>query len=293
MALSLADCQPRVDQGNSAFWNELCGSGTAKALGVNDRSAESLLRFDQWYFGFYPYLDRYIPFADLAGKDVLEVGLGYGTIASALMKGGAHYHGLDIAGGAVEMAAYRAQLLGEQADIRQGNILDCPFDDESFDHVVSIGCLHHTGDLARAIDNVYRVLKPGGSATIMVYNALSYRQWLLRPWATLRLALSRDGERPPLHIAEAKALDINQAGQAAPETAFVTSRQLWTLCKAFDKIEIRQEHIHAELLFKKIPRAIALRVFGGWLGLNLYARLQKGRLAAAGEAHQQDIRRAS
>jgi len=301
MAVSLADHQPGVDQGNSTFWNELCGSGTAKALGITDRSAESLERFDQWYFEFYPYLERYIPFADLAGKDVLEVGLGYGTVASALMKQGANYHGLDIADGPVEMAQCRAKLQENEADvrpdvrsdIRQGSILECPFANDSFDHIVSIGCLHHTGDLPRAIDEVFRVLKPGGSAVIMVYHALSYRQWLLRPWPTLRLALSRDGERPPLHIAEAKALDINQDGEAAPETAFVTERQLRTLCGKFEKTEIRQEHIHAELLFKKIPRSIALKFFGPWLGLNLYARLQKRQSAAGDEVHLQEIRRAS
>ncbi|MGI9492392.1 MAG: class I SAM-dependent methyltransferase [Geminicoccaceae bacterium] len=293
MALSLADGLPTVDQKNSTFWNELCGTGTAKALGITDRSEASLERFDRWYFDFYPYLENYIPFADLKGKDVLEVGLGYGTVASALMKGGARYHGLDIADGPVEMAAYRADLEGRDADIRQGSVLECPFDDQSFDYVVSIGCLHHTGDLARAIDEVHRVLKPGGGATIMVYHALSYRQWCLRPLATFRLAVSRDGKRPPLQIAEEKALDINQDGEAAPETAFVTKRQLQTLCARFETALIRQEHIHAELLFKKIPRAIALKLFGPWLGLNLYARLQKKPSADADEVNSQEIRRAS
>ena len=293
MALSLADRQPAVDRKNSAFWNELCGTGTAKALGVTDRSAESLERFDRWYFDFYPYLQDHIPFADLAGKDVLEVGLGYGTVASALMKGGARYHGLDIADGPVEMASYRADLQGFGAAIRQGSILDCPYDDDSFDYVVSIGCLHHTGDLARAIDEVHRVIKPGGGATIMVYHALSYRQWMHRPLASLSLALTRDNRRPPLRIAEKKALDINAAGEAAPETAFVTKRQLQHLCGKFENIDIRQEHIHAELLFKRVPRSIALKLFGPWLGLNLYARLQKKPSAAADEVNAQKFRRAS
>jgi SAM-dependent methyltransferase len=211
------------------------------------------------------------------------------------MESDARYHGLDITDGSVEMAAYRAGLQGLDADVRQGSILNCPYDDESFDYVVSIGCLHHTGDLARAIDEVHRVVKPGGAATIMVYHALSYRQWLLRPWPTFCLAVSRDGARPPLNIAEDKALDINQDGEAAPETAFVTKRQLQTLCSKFEEIEIQQEHIHAELLFKKVPRRIALKLFGPWLGLNFYARLQKRRSATAGSTqnNEPDYRRAS
>ncbi len=292
MALSLATEQSEVDQRNCTFWDELCGTGTAKALGITNRSVENLERFDHWYYDFYPYLQGYIPFADLAGKDVLEVGLGYGTVASTLMRSGARYHGLDIARGPVEMATYRADLLGHEADIRRGSILESPFADGTFDFVVSIGCLHHTGDLARAINEVHRILKPGGGAAIMVYHALSYRQWLLRPWPTLSLALSRDGDRPPINLVERKALDINQDGDAAPETSFVSRRQLRTLCAVFETVEIMQEHIHAELLFKKIPRSIALKLFGSWLGLNLYAKLRK-RPVAVDEVNRQNIRRAS
>ncbi len=275
MTPSLSASQPEIDRGNSAFWNELCGTGTARALGIADRSAASLEKFDRWYFDFYPYLRDHVPISGLGGKRVLEVGLGYGTLATAIMKSDADYHGLDIAAGPIEMARYRATLLDVEADIREGSVLDCPFDDRTFDHVVSIGCLHHTGELARAIDEVHRVLKPGGTASIMVYNALSYRQWLLRPLATLRLALSSGDDGKPLRIAESKALDINQAGEAAPETAFVSGRQLRGLCRKFGTIAIRKEHIHRELLFKRVPRRIALALFGPWLGLNLYATLGK------------------
>lgn len=293
MALSLSAKQPEIDSGNSAFWDELCGTGTARALGIDDRSPASLETFDRWYFDFYPYLRDHIPFDHLAGKSILEIGLGYGTLASALMAEGGHYHGLDIAEGPVEMARYRAGLLGADADIRQGSVLDCPFGDDSFDHVVSIGCLHHTGDLTRAIDEVHRVLKPGGSATIMVYNALSYRQWLLRPLSSLRLALSSGGDGSPLHIDEAKPLDIDQSGDAAPETAFVSARQLRTLCSKFESVSIRKEHIHRELIFKGVPRRIALPLFGPWLGLNLYATLGKRRSVTAGstETKETDYRR--
>ncbi|MGI9434422.1 MAG: class I SAM-dependent methyltransferase [Geminicoccaceae bacterium] len=276
MALSLSANQLEIDRENGAFWNELCGSATARALGIVDRSPASIETFDRWYFDFYPYLRTYIPFDRLADQSVLEVGLGYGTIATALMASGVRYHGLDIAAGPVEMVGYRAGLLSDIADLRQGSVLDCPFDDATFDHVVSIGCLHHTGDLARAIDEVHRVLKPGGGATLMVYNALSYRQWLTRLLATACLALGFGDEAcSVVHIRENRPLDVNQDGDGAPETAFVTRRQLRDLCTKFESIDIRREHIHAEYLFKRIPRRLALRIFGPWVGLNLYCRLGK------------------
>ena len=58
--------------------------------------------------------------------------------------------------------AHRLQLLDRKGKVKQGSVLECPFDSAIFDWVVSIGCLHHTGDMERGIKELYRVLKPGG-----------------------------------------------------------------------------------------------------------------------------------
>ncbi len=90
--------QSDISSKNSEFWNELCGSQLAKFLGITDSSQESLKKFDDWYFNFYPYLFDHIPFSNLKNKDILEVGLGYGTVSQRLAESGANYTGLDIAG---------------------------------------------------------------------------------------------------------------------------------------------------------------------------------------------------
>jgi hypothetical protein len=54
--------QGQVSDKNSEFWDELCGSGLARYLGISDSSPESLKKFDDWYFNFYPYLFDHIPF---------------------------------------------------------------------------------------------------------------------------------------------------------------------------------------------------------------------------------------
>ena len=174
-----------IDDRNKEFWNQLCGSTLARRLDIVDDSAESLRKFDDWYLDFYPYLFDHIAFNNVAGRKVLEIGLGYGTVSGKLMERGADYHGLDIAEGPVGMARHRAALLGKSADIQIGSALAIPYADETFDQVVTIGCLHHTGDLARAFSEVARVIKPGGTANIMVYSALSYRQWMRSPLAVL------------------------------------------------------------------------------------------------------------
>src|SRR5262245_55785290 len=124
---------------NASFWNELCGTSFAKALGVTDDSPASLKRFDDWYFTFYPYLLVHIPFEDMNGKDVLEVGLGYGTVSQRIAEAGARYRGLDIAAGPVWMANHRLQQAGFCGHARQGSILAADFPNSSFDFVVAIG----------------------------------------------------------------------------------------------------------------------------------------------------------
>lgn len=271
--------QSEIDAKNAAFWDELCGSQLARQLGVTDNSPESLKKFDDWYFDFYPYLYRHIPFSEVAGKAVLEVGLGYGTVAQKIAESGAHYHGLDIAEGPVAMAAHRCRQIGANgADVRQGSILEPPFERESFDWIVAIGCLHHTGNLADAIKSVHALLKPDGQAMIMVYNAASYRQFADAPFATLRRKVMgpfADYTPETSEERERGAYDVNVDGEAAPQTEFVTKSELRKLCDVFSAVRIQSENIGAEGPLKRIPRRTLCTTLGPFFGLDLYCRLAK------------------
>ena len=85
---------------------------------------------------------------------MLEVGLGYGTVSQKLAQCGAIYTGLDIAEGPVSMVNHRLSSNNLNGSASQGSILAPPFETESFDAIIAIGCLHHTGDLSRALINV-------------------------------------------------------------------------------------------------------------------------------------------
>jgi len=270
--------QAEIDRRNSEFWDQLCGTRLAASLGIADDSPESLAKFDAWYFRFYPYLFKHIPFADMAGKKVLEAGLGYGSVARELAAAGARYHGLDIAPGPVAMAKRRLALLGVDGDVRQGSILAPPFPPESFDWVVTIGCLHHTGDLKRAIGQVHRLLVPGGQAVLMVYSALSYRQWGRTPiaaWRRRRADPAAYRQRESAREAIRAAYDANLEGDAAPQTEFVTRAELEFMCRDFSRCAVTAENIGGEGPLRLVPRRLACALFGGALGLDLYCRLQK------------------
>jgi hypothetical protein len=76
--------QQAVDAANSAFWNEMRGSIAARSLGVVGNDRASLKKYDDWYLQYYPYLYRFIDFPSLRNRDVLEVGLGYGSVGQKI-----------------------------------------------------------------------------------------------------------------------------------------------------------------------------------------------------------------
>ena len=149
------------------------------------------------------------------------MGLGYGTLSEALARMGADYHGLDIAAGPVEMARHRLAGVPDARpeQVQQGSVLELPFPDASFDLFASIGCLHHTGDLFGAIQEVRRVLRPGGRLVLMVYNRRSLRRLLAAPVSAVR----HRGDRASADEALRARYDATADGAAAPHTDFVTA----------------------------------------------------------------------
>ena len=266
-----------IDDRNREYWNELCGTQLAKSLGVVDASPPSLKRFDDWYLNFYPYLRRHILFGRLNAKMVLEVGLGYGTVSQKLAEAGAKYHGLDIAENPVRMVNHRLHQNSLDGEARQGSILDAPYGDETFDFVVAIGCYHHTGNLNGALDETWRLLKPGGEAILMMYYSYSYRRWLCYPNSTLRYFLWDKfglGTRVSSSERERAHYDTGEGG-AAPETVFVSRAEIDRIARHWSSCTYRLENIGAESVLKHIPRKLALNYLGPWIGLDLYCHLIK------------------
>lgn len=265
-----------VDQANAEFWDELCGSTFAQALGITDHSQASLERFDRAYLDFYPYLLPRVGLEQLTDRTVLEVGLGYGTLSQELAAVAANYTGLDVAAGPVDMVNQRLRMYGLPGQAIQGSILDAPLPSESQDAVVSVGCFHHTGDVQRCIDETYRLLKPGGIARIMVYNGLSYRQWLHWPRETLSSAMSdRRTVQGDRH--QRQAYDVNSAGIAAPETAFLTTNQLRRMFHRYSQFSCHKENCSDISVrgIRVIPRSALLPFVGPRLGLDLYIDARK------------------
>lgn len=265
---------------NSEFWNELCGTTLAKYLGITDASPASLHKFDDWYFNFYPYLFDHIPFNAMKDKDVLEIGLGYGTVAQRLAASGARYVGLDIAAGPVAMVNHRIQQAGLTGKAVQGSILEPSFAEGSFDYVVAIGCLHHTGDLRLAIENCRKLLRPGGKLIFMVYYAYSYRRYRMALYPTLRTLLKEAmGYRGVVGMSserERAAYDASTSGSGAPHTDWISKRSLEDYCRNFSGFSAKLENIDQERPFKWWTREQLIKTkWPTLVGLDLYATATK------------------
>jgi SAM-dependent methyltransferase len=271
---SFVSDQGEIDVQNEAWWNELCGSAAARAWGITDDSPASLKRFDDNFFEFYPYVGKWIRWETFAGKRTLEVGLGYGSVTQRLAKCGAVLTAMDIASGPVSMAAHRFRQMGlHNGRAIQGNILKPPVGIGRFDRIVAIGCLHHTGNLARAINVCYDLLEPGGQLIAMVYYTFSHRQWWNNCTAVAQ-HLGREllGYRETFHEGgNTSAYDHNSAGTLAPSTEFASVRTMRALCSRFSSVEIGTENTNQEGPFRIWPREKLLTTpLPRWAGLDLY-----------------------
>jgi 2-polyprenyl-3-methyl-5-hydroxy-6-metoxy-1,4-benzoquinol methylase len=266
--------QDEIDVQNEAWWNELCGSAAARLWGITDDSPASLKRFDDNFFAFYPYVEKWIRWETFAGKRTLEIGLGYGSVTQRLAQSCAALTAIDIASAPVAMANHRFRQTGlDNGRAVQGNILRPPVGIGKFDRIVAIGCLHHTGNLAEAIDVCYDLLEPGGQLIAMVYYTFSHRQWW-NNYMSVAQHLRRElrGYRGTFRErAGTEAYDQNSDGSPAPSTEFASVRTMQALCSRFSSVEIGTENTNPEGPFRLLPRKMLLATaLPRWAGLDLY-----------------------
>jgi ubiquinone/menaquinone biosynthesis C-methylase UbiE len=102
------------------------------------------------------------------GSDVLEVAPGPGYFAIELAKlSGYQVTGLDISHTFVEIGRKNANEAGVKVDFRHGNASNMPFADQSFDFLLCRAAFKNFSQPERALQEMYRVLKPGGRALII------------------------------------------------------------------------------------------------------------------------------
>jgi ubiquinone/menaquinone biosynthesis C-methylase UbiE len=101
------------------------------------------------------------------GARVLEVAPGPGYLAIELARRGLAVSAVDISRTFVQIAADNARAAGVAVDVRVGNASELPYPDGAFDLVICRAAFKNFRDPLGALDEAYRVLAPGGRASII------------------------------------------------------------------------------------------------------------------------------
>jgi ubiquinone/menaquinone biosynthesis C-methylase UbiE len=196
-------------------------------------------------------------FAQLQGSSgrLLEIGCGIGVDSIQLSRCGFHVTGLDLTDSAIEVARQFADTRGVEVDFDVGNGEQLEFDDETFDAVYSFGVLHHTPAIESAVAEVRRVLKPGGTAYVMLYHRSSFVNLVHR---LLRLPYES-----PRHLKD-----------HCPVVYTFTKKTAAQLFEAFSDVEIHADYPFTygfRYLTFWVPDLVQ-RVLGRWVGWHLMIR---------------------
>ena len=128
--------------------------------------------FDKWKSHYLSEYDRgrsilrllreRVPGFHVEGLRVLDVGCGDAGVAIAFAEAGAETFGIEPFEPSVERGRVRAEEHGVRVDLRTGVGESLPYPDASFDVVSLDNVLEHVQDRERTLDEIHRVLRPGG-----------------------------------------------------------------------------------------------------------------------------------
>jgi SAM-dependent methyltransferase len=213
------------------YWNDRIHD-----LEMTDEEVGTLGFFDdldEYRFDKLRYLPQLVDFGAFRAETLLEVGCGIGTDLVRFARGGARVTGVDLSETAIGLAAQNFALHGlSPVELRVANGEALAYPDQTFDHVYAHGVIQYTADPAQLVREAHRVLKPGGTATFMVYNRVS---WLN--------ALS-------------KVMKVKLEHEDAPGLRLFSMAEFRTLLSPFTEVRIVPE---------RFP--VKSRLHGGWKGL--------------------------
>ena len=210
---------------------------------------------------------RFMKREQIAGKDVLEVGCGMGTHAAMLAGAGARVTAVDLTERAVAVTQRRLEVFGLAANIQRADAEQLPFGERTFDLVWSWGVIHHSSSFERCLDEMARVLRPGGRLVLMVYYRPSIVYYLNN--GLIRGVLMGQLLRKSLQEIYV------ESGDGAFARVFSKQQLRRHLVSAFDDIHLSVVGLKAELfpiprtrfkerLERATPDWLAVTVLGRW-----------------------------
>ena len=130
----------------------------AQGIDFEEYSKEFFEEIDNRFFSkvieFMPMkkmpFDALIPFDELSCPDVLEIGVGNGSVAQLLASKSKSFSGIDLTDYAYNSTSKRMETFSIKANIQQMDAENMTFEDNSFDYIWSWGVIHHSSDTERS-----------------------------------------------------------------------------------------------------------------------------------------------
>lgn len=218
-----------------------------------------------------------MPIGDLKGRAVLEIGSGAGAHAALFAARGAEVTAMDITIDRVVATARKLDWVDTGGHFAlQADAEELPFKGDRFDIVYSNGVLHHTPDTALAVDEVHRVLKPGGNAVVMLYARHSFEYWVNLFLLHGLVQGARFAQRDWLGRAtEWMACSPQRVWN--PETKVFSAREVRRLFGRFREVRIRKNSFTVGMALSALTwiprvgprvRSHMLRLLERWQGLS-------------------------
>jgi ubiquinone/menaquinone biosynthesis C-methylase UbiE len=186
---------------------------------------------------------------------ILEVGVGTGRVASGFLRSGlvSHYVGLDVSS---RMLAEFDRKYGSAVTPVLGDASMLPFDDATFDAVLSCHVLHVLPDLTAVLAEIRRVLRPGG-VYLHCTDELAPHQQELDQVCQRRLAEEDPGYRPAERY-DMRRDDVVQLWTAADGLVDTAEVATWQTSHAVGDLLTAYEH-KAYPSCLRVPEAAFLR----------------------------------
>jgi ubiquinone/menaquinone biosynthesis C-methylase UbiE len=160
------------------YWNKY-----ATGLQVNGKtwgSKEFFAEIKPPHDKAYAYANQILNLANLEGRSLLELGCGIGLDTVEFARHGAEVTAIDLAPNCIDLAKRFLTYRNLTATFGIGNAEELPYPPDIFDVVIARGLFMYTPNDSRVVDEIFRVLKPGGEANILLHNRFSWYVFLAK-----------------------------------------------------------------------------------------------------------------
>ena len=133
------------------------------------------------------HIPKFAEFKKYKNKNVLEIGFGIGTDAFEFIKNGANYYGIEFSERSYDIAKKRAEVFGlnkiKSVNFFKGDAENLTKIQDlkkvKFDLIYSFGVLHHTPDIKKCFNEIYKIANSRTIIKIMLYAKNSYKNYLV------------------------------------------------------------------------------------------------------------------